>query len=369
MISVLFRQTNDRPCGLHKYGLLSRLSCLFMVMLTFLGLGLTGFNPAAKAAQADVLNIYSARTPQLIQPLLDAYTQETGVEFKVLHLSKGMAQRLAAEGDNTPADIVLTVDISRLAELDEMGIFAAVDSPVLKQNIPAKWRDPDAHWFGLSTRARVAVISAERVNPDELKRIEDLADDRWHGRVCTRKGSHPYNRALLASLIAHNGEAAAQDWAAALVANMARKPQGNDRAQASAIHAGLCDVALMNTYYYGLMKYNVKKTEQQEWAKSLRIVFLNQGAGDRGQHVNITGAGILASSDKYDMAVAFLEWLSEPTAQQIYTSTNYEYPVNPTVAHDAEMTSGGTFRADELPVQSLSDHAPTAQRIINITGW
>ena len=349
--------------------LLRQLSYLVMVTVTVLGLGMSEVSLIAKAAQAEVLNIYSARTAQLIEPLLDAYTQETGVEFKILHLSKGMAQRLAAEGDDTPADIVLTVDISRLAELDEMDIFAAVDSPVLTKNIPAKWRDPDAHWFGLSTRARVAVISAERVHPDELKRIEDLADERWEGRVCTRKGSHPYNRALLASLIAHNGEAAAQDWAAALVANMARKPQGNDRAQASAIHAGLCDVALMNTYYYGLMKYNLKKTEQQQWVKSLRIVFLNQGDGDHGQHVNITGAGIVASTDKYDTAVAFLEWLSEPTAQQIYSSTNYEYPVNPTVAHDAEMTSWGAFRADELPVQSLSEHAPTAQRIINITGW
>lgn len=349
--------------------LLRQLSYLVMVTVTVLGLGMSEVSLIAKAAQAEVLNIYSARTAQLIEPLLDAYTQETGVEFKILHLSKGMAQRLAAEGDDTPADIVLTVDISRLAELDEMDIFAAVDSPVLTKNIPAKWRDPDAHWFGLSTRARVAVISAERVHPDELKRIEDLADERWQGRVCTRKGSHPYNRALLASLIAHNGEAAAQDWAAALVANMARKPQGNDRAQASAIHAGLCDVAIMNTYYYGLMKYNLKKTEQQQWVKSLRIVFLNQGDGDHGQHVNITGAGIVASTDKYDTAVAFLEWLSEPTAQQIYSSTNYEYPVNPTVAHDAEMTSWGAFRADELPVQSLSEHAPTAQRIINITGW
>ena len=349
--------------------LLRQLSYLVMVTVTVLGLGMSEVSLIAKAAQAEVLNIYSARTAQLIEPLLDAYTQETGVEFKVLHLSKGMAQRLAAEGDDTPADIVLTVDISRLAELDEMDIFAAVDSPVLTKNIPAKWRDPDAHWFGLSTRARVAVISAERVHPDELKRIEDLADERWEGRVCTRRGSHPYNRALLASLIAHNGEAAAQDWAAALVANMARKPQGNDRAQASAIHAGLCDVAIMNTYYYGLMKYNLKKTEQQQWVKSLRIVFLNQGDGDHGQHVNITGAGIVASTDKYDTAVAFLEWLSEPTAQQIYSSTNYEYPVNPTVAHDAEMTSWGAFRADELPVQSLSEHAPTAQRIINITGW
>jgi iron(III) transport system substrate-binding protein len=322
-----------------------------------------------RTAKAETLNIYSSRNPQLIQPLLDAYTDETGISFKVLHLSDGMAQRLEAEADNTPADIVLTTDISRLSELDKLHIFTAVDSSILTANIPAKWRDEDHHWFGLSLRARVAVVSADRVDLDVLNRIEDLADSRWQGRICTRKGSHPYNRALLASIIAHNGAEVAQEWAEGLVANLARKPQGNDRAQARAIHAGLCDVALMNTYYYGLMKFNLNKTEQQEWAKSIRIVFLNQDEGDRGQHVNITGAAILESSEKYDEAVAFLEWLSEPDAQRIYASTNYEYPVNPNVAPDAEIASWGTFRPDDLSVQELAKHAPMAQRIINITGW
>ena len=343
----------------------SRLCVILILSAAFLiaGAGLI------RTAKAETLNIYSSRNPQLIQPLLDAYTDETGISFKVLHLSDGMAQRLEAEAYNTPADMVLTTDISRLSELDKLHIFTAVDSSILTTNIPAKWRDEDHHWFGLSVRARVAVVSADRVDPDELKQIEDLADSRWRGRICTRKGSHPYNRALLASIIAHNGAEAAQEWAEGLVANLARKPQGNDRAQARAIHAGLCDVALMNTYYYGLMKFNLKKTEQQEWAKSIRIVFLNQGDDDHGQHVNITGAAILESSEKYDEAVAFLEWLSQPEAQRVYASTNYEYPVNPNVAQDAEIASWGTFRADDLSVQELAKHAPMAQRIINITGW
>ena len=342
-----------------------RLSLVMVLVIAFI----TGGNGLAQTAKADTLNIYSSRTPQLIQPLLDAYTAKTGMNFKVLHLSDGMAQRLKAEGENTPADIVLTVDISRLSEIDDLGVLAAVDSPLLRANIPAKWRDKDHHWFGLSTRARVAVVSTERVDANALKRVEDLAKPEWRGRICTRKGSHPYNRALLASLVAHNGPEAAQEWTKGLVANMARKPQGNDRAQANAIHAGLCDIALMNTYYYGLMKFNLKNTEQQEWAKSVKILFLNQGDGDRGQHVNITGAGILASSEKYDAAVTFLEWLSEPAAQRIYASTNYEYPVNPSVEADDEIASWGAFRPDDLPVQSLAEHAAMAQRIINITGW
>jgi len=321
------------------------------------------------AVWATEINIYSSRSPELVQPMLDAYTAETGVTFNILYLAKGMAQRLEAEGDATPADVILTVDIARLSELDDMDIFAAVDSPVLMANIPEKWRDHDHHWFGLTTRARVAVVSIDRVQAGELTRLEDLADPRWKGRICTRAGSHPYNRALLASMVAHLGEDAATKWAEGLVANLARKPQGNDRAQASAIFTGRCDVALMNTYYYGLMKHNLEKTEQQDWAKAVRIVFLNQGNGDRGQHVNITGAGILGTSQNYDASVEFLEWLSGPKGQSIYSSINYEYPVNPTVMPDAEIASWGSFKADDLPITEIAHHAATAQRIINKTGW
>ncbi|MDA8675896.1 extracellular solute-binding protein [Alphaproteobacteria bacterium] len=343
----------------------SRLCVILILSAAFLiaGAGLI------RTAKAETLNIYSYRSPQLLQPLLDAYTDETGVSFRVLQLKKGMAQRLEAEGENTEADIALTVDISRLSELDNLGLLAAVDSKILNKNIPEHLRDPDSKWFALSTRARVAVVSVDRVDTSKLKRIEDLADKHWQGRVCTRKGSHAYNRSLLASIIAHNGQASAQEWAAALVANMSRKPQGNDRAQANAIYSGQCDVALMNTYYYGLMSNNMDKIEQQEWAKATRIVFLNQGDGDRGQHVNISGAGILETSKNYDAAVAFLEWLSEPKAQRIYSSTNYEYPVNPAVEPDDEIKSWGSFRADSLFVEDLSDAAPAAQRIINIVGW
>ncbi len=184
------------------FGKSGRRSYMIMALVTAL---ITCGNGLVKTAKADTLNIYSSRSPQLIQPLLDAYTDKTGTSFKVLHLSDGMAQRLKAEGDNTPADIVLTVDISRLSEIDDLGVLAAVDSPLLRANIPAKWRDTDHQWFGLSTRARVAVISTERVDANALKRIEDLADQRWRGRICSRKGSHPYNRALLASLVAHMG--------------------------------------------------------------------------------------------------------------------------------------------------------------------
>ena len=323
------------------------------------------------AADTTVISIYSARAPALLQPMLDAYTAKTGVDFNVLYLPDGMAQRLEAEGAATPADIVLTADIIRMAEMDALNIFAVLDSPILNANIPAKWRDDDLRWFGLSARARVAAVSkarvGARVEAGALTRLEDLADAKWRGRICSRAGSHPYNRALLASLVAHAGAGAAAKWAEGFVANLARKPQGNDRAQVSAIHSGRCDVALINTYYYGLMRHNLQDPEQQKWADSVRLVFLNQA--ERGQHVNITTAAMLATSDKYDAVVAFLEWLTGAEGQNIYSSINYEYPINPKVTPSAELRSWGAFEADDLPIDEIANNAETAQRIIDRVGW
>ena len=343
----------------HRYG----------AVLAGLGLltVLTTFSPSHATAQT--LNIYSYRTPQLLQPLLDAYTKESGVQFNVLHAPKGLAQRLVAEGSASPADLVLTVDIARIAEVAALDLLDEVRSPTLTRNIPAHLRDADRRWFALSTRARVVISSTARVPADAITRIEDLANPEWRGRVCTRPGSHVYNRALLASLVAHLGEAATEAWARGLVANMARKPQGNDRAQARAIYAGECDIAIINTYYYGLMTYNQKEVAQQDWAKAIRLVFLNQGEGDRGQHVNISAAGIVRTSRNKAEAVRFLEWLTEATAQAIYSSTNFEYPVNPSTQPDPRVAAWGDFRADTLPINDLATHSPAAQRIIDRTGW
>ena len=322
---------------------------------------------AATAAMAAELNLYSYRTPQLLQPLLDAYTAETGVGFRVVHAPKGLAQRLESEGASSPADAVLTADVSRLSELKDRGLLAALDSPVVDERVPSHLRDRDGRWTALSTRARVVAASRDRVAPGAIERIEDLADPEWRGRICTRRGSHVYNRALLASLVAHHGEAEAEEWARGLVANLAREPQGNDRAQAKAIHAGECDVAIMNTYYYGKMKTNAKDPEQKAWADAVRLVFLNQG--DRGQHVNITGAGIVASSGNKAEARRFVEWLTGPEAQGIYASVNFEYPVNPEVPPGAEVASWGAFKTDPLPISALAENAAKAQMIIDRTGW
>ena len=319
------------------------------------------------AAFAESLGIYTHRQPFLLEPILEAYTKKTGVEFQTVYAPKGLAARLKAEGERTEADLVLTVDISRIKELADTGLLAPLASDILNKHVPSYLRDANDRWTALSLRARIIAVSKERVGKQAITTIEDLASPKWQGRVCSRKGSHVYNRAILASLIAHNGEEAAKNWTLGIVDNLARRPQGNDRAQAKAIYSGQCDVALMNTYYYGKMKFAKDKPEQQKWADSIEIAFFNQDG--RGQHVNISAAGITQGSKRKELARAFLEWVTSEEAQQIYTKVNFEYPVNPNAQLSEEVASWGTFKMDMLPMNVIADNSPQAQRIINETGW
>lgn len=319
------------------------------------------------AALAESLGIYTHRQPFLLEPILEAYTKKTGVEFQTVYAPKGLAARLKAEGERTEADLVLTVDISRIKELADTGLLAPLASDIVNKNVPSYLRDANDRWTALSLRARIIAVSKERVGKQAITTIEDLASPKWQGRVCSRKGSHVYNRAVLASLIAHNGEEAAKNWTLGIVDNLARRPQGNDRAQAKAIYSGQCDVALMNTYYYGKMKFAKDKPEQQKWADSIEIAFFNQDG--RGQHVNISAAGITQGSKRKELARAFLEWVTSEEAQQIYTKVNFEYPVNPNAQLSEEVASWGTFKMDMLPMNVIADNSPQAQRIINETGW
>ncbi|PJK28422.1 extracellular solute-binding protein [Minwuia thermotolerans] len=312
------------------------------------------------------LDIYSHRQPFLIQPFIDAFTEQTDVKVNVVYASKGLAQRLLVEGERSPADLVLTVDIGRLGVYADKDLLAKVDSDVLEENIPAHLRDPEGRWFGLSIRTRVVAVSRERVEPGAITRIEDLADPKWEGRICSRPGSHVYNRALLASLIAAHGVDKAEAWAEGLVANLARRPQGNDRAQIKAIHEGECDVAIINHYYYGKLKSS-ETPEHREWAESVQLVFTNQE--DRGSHVNISGGGVAKHADNKADAVRFLEFLTSPEAQRLYAEVNTEYPVNPAVETPASLAEWGAFKADELPIYRIAELAPEAQKIIDRVGW
>lgn len=321
---------------------------------------------ASQAVAAGEVNLYSFRQPFLIEPMLTAFTRQSGIAVNIVYAEQGVLERLRAEGTNSPADAVLTVDIGRLHDLVEAEILQAVSSPMLERNIPAQYRHPDGLWFGLTTRARIVFASKDRVGPDEIRSYEDLAAPHMKGRVCSRSGKSDYNISLLASIIAHKGEQAAREWLAGVKANLARKPQGNDRAQAKAIMEGVCDAALANTYYMGHM-LDGKNPEQKAWAEAVRIVFPNQD--DRGTHVNISGAALVRGARNRDNAVRLLEFLSDDVAQKLYAEANVEYPVKAGVSLHPLVESWGPFKADTIALARVAKFRPLAARIVDQVGF
>jgi len=322
---------------------------------------------ASVSAGSDIVNLYSYRQPFLIKPLLDEFTKQTGIRVNTVFAKKGMLEKIRAAGANNPADAILTVDIGRLNELKEAGVLQAVESDTLRANIPQHLRHPDGLWFGLTTRARIVLASRDRVSADEVTSLTDLTDPKLKGRICTRSGKHPYNIALIASVIAHDGLEQAEKWLRGVKANLARKPQGNDRAQAKGIYEGVCDVALANNYYMGKMATNDKKPEQKAWANAVRVQFLDQSG--RGQHVNISGAAVTNTAKNRDNAVALIEFLSGETAQRIYASDNHEYPVKNGVPLSDLVASWGTFKADTLSIDEIAKHRRAASMLVDKVGY
>jgi len=313
----------------------------------------------AAPALAQEVNVYSYRQPELIAPLTEAFTAETGIKVNVAFLNKGMVERLKAEGKRSPADVVLTVDISRLAEVVNAGVTQPVKSDALSANVPAAYHDPDGQWWGVTTRARVVYASRENVADGEVTTYEDLADPKWKGRICTRSGTHAYNVALTSAMLHHHGEDYTRTWLEGLKANLARKPQGNDRAQVKAIYAGECDISLGNTYYMGAM---LADPEQKPWADSVRIVFPTFEEG--GTHVNISGTAMTAAAPNAENALKFMEFLASPEAQEIYAEINNEYPVAPGSAPSDLVQGWGEFTADDVNLMDLAKLRPAALRLI-----
>ena len=322
---------------------------------------------AAPAHAEGEVNLYSYRQPFLIEPMLDEFTRQTGIEVNVVFAKKGMVEKIKAAGANNPADAVLTVDVGRLDALSQAGLLQPVSSMVLDETIPAHLRHPGGLWFGLTTRARLALVSRDRVKPGELETLADLADPKFRGRICTRSGKHVYNVALIASVIAHEGEAAAEQWLAGVRDNLARKPQGNDRAQAKGVYEGVCDVAISNHYYMGKMATNDKEPEQKEWAKSVRVQFLDQEG--RGNHVNISGGAVIKDAKNMDNAIALIEYLAGDEAQNMYATVNFEYPVKAGVKTDPLVESWGAFKADALSIEEIARHRKAASKLVDKTGF
>jgi iron(III) transport system substrate-binding protein len=313
----------------------------------------------AVPALAEEVNLYSYRQPELLAPLTEAFTAETGIDVNVAYLEQGMVERLQAEGDRSPADLVFTVDISRLAAVVNAGVTQSVTSEVLNANVPEQYRDPEGHWFGLTTRARIVYASKDRVDPSEVTTYEDLADPKWKGRICTRSGTHPYNVALVSAMLHHHGEEETKAWLEAVKANLGRKPQGNDRAQVRAIWAGECDIALGNTYYMGQM---LNDPEQKEWADSVNVLFPVFEGG--GTHVNISGVAMTKSAPNRENALKMMEFLTQPEAQEIYAHANFEYPIAPGTEADELVTSWGSFEADDVNLMTLAGLRADALRVI-----
>ncbi|MBT3305973.1 MAG: Fe(3+) ABC transporter substrate-binding protein [Alphaproteobacteria bacterium] len=318
---------------------------------------------ASLNASAAEVNLYSARQAFLMTPLLDAFTQKTGIKVNMVYLKKGMQERLKAEGANSPADLVLTSDIGNLHNLVKAGLLQATQSPALEKNIPSQFRHPQGLWFGLTTRARVIFAHKDRVKPGEVTTYEDLAKPHMKGRVCTRSGKHMYNVSLLAWMIASRGETAAEAWARGLKANLARKPQGNDRAQIKAVYQGECDVALGNTYYMGKMQTNEKSPVQKKWAAAVNLIFPNQNG--RGTHVNISGAGLTKSAKNKAAALKLIEFLSSDAAQKIYAEGNFEYPVKAGVKLHPLVAAWGKFKPDTTDLAKVSEHRAQATRMMD----
>ena len=318
----------------------------------------TAASAVALPALADV-TIYTTRQPELIQPVVDAFTEETGIAVTLDFVNEGLVERLKAEGARSPADLVMDVDIANLQRVVDEGVTQPVDSQVLKDAIPASLRSTDDQWFGLTTRARVVYASKERVADGEVTTYEALTDPKWEGRICSRSGLNDYNLALLSAVIAHDGEDAAKEWAQGLKDNLAGKPEGNDRAQVKAIWAGQCDISLGNTYYMGKM---LEDPEQQEWADSVRIVFPTFENG--GTHVNVSGIAMTQSAPNKDEALQLMEFLVSPTAQQIYAEQNYEYPVLESAERSELVAGWGDFTADDIDLSEVAGHRAQALRIM-----
>ncbi|RUT31220.1 extracellular solute-binding protein [Arsenicitalea aurantiaca] len=330
-------------------------------LLASLLVGTTLFTAVPAFAQSGEVNIYSYREQALLQPLLDGFAEETGIRANVLYAGDGLLERLEAEGELSPADVVLTVDIGNLVGAEERGLTQPITTDALER-VPAAFRDSDGAWTALSLRARVFYVSKDRVDAETLT-YADLATEEWDGRICTRPGDHVYNIGLIAQRIAATGLEETREWLTAVRDNLAFAPTGNDRGQVKSILDGTCDLAIVNTYYMGAMLNNEAEPEQKDWANAARIVYPD--AEGEGTQVNVAGGFIAAHAPNAANANALIEYLLSDEAQQIYADTNYEYPVVPSVS-PAELTlSWGTLNASQIPLEEVAAHRAEAAQLVD----
>jgi iron(III) transport system substrate-binding protein len=334
---------------------------------------LTGFAMAGFAAlpatipalaQSGEVNVYTYREAKLVQPLIESFTKETGIKVNIMSGASGLEQRIKVEGTNSPADILLTVDIARLEEAVQAGITQPLKSAVIDQVVPPQFRDPEGHWAGVSMRARVVYASNERVKQSAIT-YEELADPKWKGKICIRSGQHMYNNALFAAYIAHYGEAKAEEWLRGLKANLAQRPSAGDREVARDIAAGKCDIGLGNTYYWALMKND--EPDKKAWADATRVILPT--FKDGGTHVNLSGVVLARHAPNQANAMKLIEWLAGEKAQHLYADVNYEYPVRAGIPVNPTIASYGTLKPDSVPLAKIAENKKAAANLVDKVGF
>ena len=315
-------------------------------------------------AAADV-NVYTTREPGLIKPLLDAFTAATGIPVNTVFVEQGLPERVEAEGANSPADVLMTVDIGNLVDLVDKGITQPLPSEVLDDVVPAQLRDPGGQWLALSLRARV-LYAAKDLDLASFT-YEELADPKWKGKVCIRSGQHPYNTALIAAYIARHGEAATEEWLTAVKANLARAAGGGDRDVARDILGGICDIGPANSYYVGLMRSGAGGPEQEEWGDAIKVILPT--FEDGGTHVNVSGAALARNAPNKADAIKLLEFLVSDQGQQLYADANFEYPVKPGVAANVIIAELGLLVPDTTPLTEIASHRKAASALVDKVGF
>ena len=318
---------------------------------------------AVSCLAAGEVNVYSYREPGLIQPMLKAFTDTTGIKVNFIFAKDGLVERMVAEGRNSPVDVLLTNESGLLLQAQAAGVTQPLKDTGLEAAIPEGLREPAGHWFGLTRRARVVYASRDQVKQDAIT-YEELADPKWKGKVCIRSGQHTYNVALVASMIASLGPDKAEAWLRGVKANLARKPAGGDREAVRDVHSGQCDLAVGNTYYMVAM---LKNPEQKVWADSVKILFPN--AADRGSHVNISGMSLAAHAPHKDAAVLLMQYLVSPKAQEMYAEANGEYPVVAGVPEPAVVKGWGTLKPDPLPLARIGELRKAASELVDRVGF
>ncbi len=331
-----------------------------------LGLAVIAALLHASAAHAQAVNLYTTREPGLIKPLLEAFTKASGIQVNTVFVKDGLAERVAAEGARSPADVLMTVDSGTLVELVDKGITQPIQSAALETAIPPALRDAGGHWFALSMRARIVYASRERVKLDAIT-YEDLADPKWKGKICVRSGQHPYNTALIANLIARSGEVAAEAWLTGLKGNLARKASGGDREVARDILGGICDIGIGNSYYVGLMRSGKGGPEQKRWGDAIDT--LMPRFKDGGSHVNASGAAVAKNAPNKANAIKLLEYLVTDAAQDAYARLDFEYPVKAGAPVDSIIAGLGQLVPDTTLLTEIARNRRKASLLVDKVGF